>query len=169
MKRVIQESKEVIKMRDSIENEFKQSVYVLSKMVDELNSENYQLYCESLSFSINSPMEDAIRYKYIVLVELFKKFSQAMSHEYFIYKQGTKSAEKYHLMNMYILKEKDIVIELEKIIDERNDLAHIYYNNFIELTDLDFEKRVKQAKFLSKVLKKYIKLTKKENSKKIEL
>lgn len=61
------ENLEILKSREYIKGRFRVSVEIIFKMVKELEGDNYQKYIMDMPHMINSPMEDAIRYKFIVL------------------------------------------------------------------------------------------------------
>lgn len=148
---------EILKLRKSIKSRFYLSAETIYLMVKELDSKGYQKYAlDDMPFEINSPMEDAIRYKFIVLIELFKRFAKAISYTYFRYGHNTTSKEKYHKMNMHLLKDEDQVEEIEEILDDRNDLAHVFVDEILDFTDNNFFEKAKKSVILYDALEKYV-------------
>lgn len=163
MENLLSENLELLGLRESVKSRFYLSVETIFKMVKELESKNYQWYILEMPLEINSPMEDAIRYKYIVLIELFKRFARAISYTYFRYERNTSSEEKYYKMNLYILKDKDVVENIGEILDDRNNLAHIFIDGILDFTDNNFLERVKKTVILYEVLEIYIEFVNKND------
>jgi hypothetical protein len=99
----LNENLEVLKLREKIKNEFYLNIVTLIEMVKELKSKNSESFYHSLSINIHSPMEDAIRYKYIVQVELFKRFARLLLYTYFSFDSSINKEERYKKMNNYLL------------------------------------------------------------------
>ncbi|ADC48816.1 hypothetical protein BpOF4_03750 [Alkalihalophilus pseudofirmus OF4] len=92
----------------------------------------------------------------MVLAELFKRFARAISYTYFRYDPNTTSEEKYHSMNMYLLSDEDLVEEIGGILNNRNDLAHIFIDDILDFIDNNFFDMAKKAVMLYEVIEKYV-------------
>jgi hypothetical protein len=91
-----------------------------------------------------------------VLIELFKRFARAIGYTYFRYDRKTTSEEKYYKMNLYILRDKEVVESIGEILDDRNNLAHIFIDGILDFTDNNFLEKAKNAVVLYEVLEKYV-------------
>jgi hypothetical protein len=85
---------------------------------------------------------------------MFKRVSLAIKDTYFLNNPGTIK-EKYYAMNMNILEDEDAVEKIQEILDERNELAHIWLEGFLDNVDLKPKMKIDNVKFLYQVLKKY--------------
>ncbi|PEF62033.1 hypothetical protein COJ93_11670 [Bacillus anthracis] len=150
------ENIEILKLRKSIKERFHTSIETIIEMFKELESENYQTYLSSSPLLINSPLEDAIRYRYIILVELFKRFSRAINYTYFRFSNNIKNEDKYCKMNIFLLKDDDTVKVINDILEDRNNLAHIWIEDVLDFNDNDFLEKAQNAVMLFEVLEKYI-------------
>ncbi len=75
-----------------------------------------------MDYSGHNVFEDAIRFKFIKLVECFKKVSNIVRIKFYSHISNNKKA--FDIMNQEIIKDDDVINNLESLIDTRNMIAH---------------------------------------------
>jgi hypothetical protein len=85
----------------------------------------------TLPLHISNPIEDSIRYRYIICVELYKVVSTAVRDIYF---HGS-----YSKMNDGLFHNKQIKNYIQSSLDKRNSLAHIFVTSYLDMHELDFD------------------------------
>lgn len=63
---------------------YESGILTLKEMKKELKTKRYEEYLLNISQYINSPIEDGIRFRYITLIEMFKRVSLAIKDTYFL-------------------------------------------------------------------------------------
>ena len=130
-----------------IEKNFVKEIKIITAMLEQLDNEQEREFADS---PINV-LENAIKYRYITLVELYKKISQAISYFYF---EGN-----YQSMNATILRKETKLYEQNlKILENRNKLAHTLSGDIsLELERHKIIKKIeKRMKFIQETLIKYL-------------
>ncbi|EZP58376.1 hypothetical protein [Exiguobacterium sp. RIT341] len=156
---------EIISNRILIFNKFKYNVQNIKLMTKQLENKDYKEYVVTkLPLEINSPMEDAIRYKFFIITEIFKKFSTALCYKYFKFKNPQNMIVRYRMMNMFIFNNENNKVELiNLILDYRNILAHTSDDDFTDFFDEDVYHIDKYSEFLLDIFEEYLKYIKKSN------
>lgn len=158
-----QEDNTILELREYIRGNFSLDVEIFEEMIKEMYSEGNKKYFDN-NLMIPNPFEDAIRYRFILLVEVFKRFSQALSRTYFKYdyvnKNNTghknKHRYQYEAMNKYLLENKKLVKKITQAINDRDKLAHIWVEPYLDATDLKPRARLELVKFLYYALNVYV-------------
>lgn len=148
------ENKELLELRTKILERFEVDISVIKKMILEMESERYRDYRSSLDYLINCPFEDAIRYRFIMAVETFKRFSRALSMTCFKY-DNIPVKEKYDLMNGYFFSE-EVAEEINSIINNRNVIAHVWVEEYLFAVDLSPAEKLDVLRKLFTTLKIYV-------------
>lgn len=148
-----EENFEILKLRNHIQEKFEEDIIVIEKMIQEMNSKQYEEYISNLGFMRDCPFEDAIRYRFILAVETFKRFSKALSFTYFKY--GSSVKNKYQAMNEYFLPNRALAKKIDEVISDRDRIAHVWVESYLHYTDIKPEKRLELLKRLNITLKIY--------------
>lgn len=152
-KKEINENKEILFLFETLLNRFEFGIISIKKMFEEMDSTSYKDYYGGIHHYINSPMEDSIKFKYITLIEKFKRISKAINDTYF-FESDEKPKNRYTIMNRTILNVDEITV-IERVIDERNFLAHVWVEGYSDYIILEPEETIMKLKFLKQVLNKY--------------
>lgn len=105
---------------------------------------------------ISNPLEDSIRYRYIICVEFFKVVSRAVKDTFF---QGS-----YSEMNRYLLQDEPIKNYIFSSLDKRNTLAHIFVSSYLDTNELDFDAMINNLNGLKSILEVYVAFVRVQNN-----
>ncbi|MFB7815035.1 hypothetical protein ACFC0X_12670 [Paenibacillus chitinolyticus] len=109
-----------------------------------------------IPLKIPNPLEDSIRYRYIICVEFFKAVARAVRDSFF---QGS-----YSEMNRLLLQDKPIKDYISTSLDKRNTLAHIFVSNYLDTNELDFDVMINNLEGLKSILEVYVVFVRVQNN-----
>jgi hypothetical protein len=136
---------------------FSNKINDLIKVIDYNESDDFRLEIyPKLTSGIDNPLEDVIRYRYIVAIEYFRVISSAIRNKYFSY--------SYNKMNKEILDNKIARkhlkgfsdYDIQTVLDTRNYLAHNFMDSTIFINEMTNKNMINNLEFLKKVLELYV-------------
>ncbi|MEM5009294.1 hypothetical protein WKH57_01105 [Niallia taxi] len=150
----LEENREILNMIGTIHKSFKMGVEVIEKMFKEMERDSFKQYISKSHSFVNNPMEDAIRFKVITITEMFKRVARAIKETNFNW-YPVKNPDKYYIMNKVILESDEVIDEIDRILNQRNNLAHVWVEGYLDFIKVNREEVLNDLDFLRVVLKEY--------------